>query len=41
LHVPFADQILAHRDEDYRGADKDDPVYYAQHTVMKAQAKQW
>src|SRR6266436_9482331 len=34
---PFAEQILAHRDEDYCGADKDDPIYYAQHTVMKAQ----
>jgi hypothetical protein len=36
---PFAEQILAHRDEDYCGADKDDPIYYAQHTVMKAQAE--
>ncbi len=37
---PFAEQILAYRDEYYRGADKDDPIYYAQHTVMKAQAEQ-
>ena len=36
---PFAEQILAYRDEDYCGADKDDPIYYAQHTVMKAQAE--
>jgi hypothetical protein len=36
---PFAEQILAHRDKDYCGADKDDPIYYAQHTVMKAQAE--
>ncbi len=36
---PFAEQILAYRDEDYRGADKDDPIYYAPHTVMKAQAE--
>ena len=36
---PFAEQILACRDEDYCGADKDDPIYYAQHTVMKAQAE--
>src|SRR5437016_8055230 len=35
----FAEQILAYRDEDYCGADKDDPIYYAQHTVMKAQAE--
>ncbi len=33
---PFAEQILAYRDEDHCGADKDDPIYYAQHTVMKA-----
>ncbi len=36
---PFAEQILAHRDEDYCGADEDDQIYYAQHTVMKAQAE--
>ena len=36
---PFAEQILAYRDEDYCGADKDDPIYYARHTVMKAQAE--
>jgi len=36
---PFAEQILAYRDEDYCGADKDDPIYYAPHTVMKAQAE--
>jgi hypothetical protein len=30
---------LAYRDEDYCGADKDDPIYYAQDTVMKAQAE--
>jgi len=28
-----------YRDEDYCGADKDDPIYYAQHAVMKAQAE--
>jgi len=33
---PLAEQILAYRDEDHCGADKDDPIYYAQHTVMKA-----
>ncbi len=37
---PFAEQILAYRDEDYCGTDKDDPICYAQHTVMKAQAEQ-
>jgi hypothetical protein len=37
---PFAKQILAYRDEGYRGADKNDPIYYARHTVMKAQAEQ-
>jgi hypothetical protein len=26
---PFVEQILAYRDEDYCGADKDDPIYYA------------
>jgi hypothetical protein len=36
---PFAEQILAYRDEDCRGADNDDPIYYARHTVMKAQAE--
>jgi hypothetical protein len=37
---PFAEQILAYRDEDYCGADGGDPIYYARHTVMKAQAEE-
>jgi len=30
---------VVQRIADYRSEDKDDPIYYARHTVMKAQAE--
>src|SRR6266478_8618661 len=32
-------EVVVQRIADYRSEDKDDPIYYARHTVMKAQAE--